>query len=86
VAKIAHEFGAPLIVDNTVATPYLIRPIEWGADVVVHSATKFLSGHGNAIVGALLTLESLIMLNIQSGLRDLMSLISHIMVLFTAKH
>lgn len=53
VAKIAHEFGAPLIVDNTVATPYLIRPIEWGADVVVHSATKFLSGHGNAIVGAI---------------------------------
>ena len=53
VAKIAHEFGAPLIVDNTVASPYLIRPIEWGADVVVHSATKFLSGHGNAIVGAI---------------------------------
>jgi O-acetylhomoserine (thiol)-lyase len=43
----------PLIVDNTVATPYLIRPIEWGADVVVHSATKFLSGHGNAVVGAI---------------------------------
>ena len=53
VAKIAHEFGAPLIVDNTVATPYLIRPIEWGADVVVHSATKFLSGHGNTVVGAI---------------------------------
>ena len=53
VAKIAHENNAPLIVDNTVATPYLIRPIEWGADVVVHSATKFLSGHGNAVVGAI---------------------------------
>ena len=53
VAKIAHEFGAPLIVDNTVASPYLIRPIEWGADVVVHSATKFLSGHGNTVVGAI---------------------------------
>ena len=53
VAKIAHENEVPLIVDNTVATPYLIRPIEWGADVVVHSATKFLSGHGNAVVGAI---------------------------------
>ena len=53
VAKIAHENEVPLIVDNTVATPYLIRPIEWGADVVVHSATKFLSGHGNTVVGAI---------------------------------
>ncbi len=53
VAKVAHEFGVPLIVDNTVATPYTIRPLEHGADVVVHSATKFLSGHGNAVVGAI---------------------------------
>ncbi len=53
VAKVAHEVGVPLIVDNTVATPYLIRPIEFGADVVVHSATKFLSGHGNSVVGAI---------------------------------
>lgn len=53
VAKVAHEIGVPLIVDNTVATPYLIRPIEFGADVVIHSATKFLSGHGNAVVGAI---------------------------------
>ena len=53
VAKVAHENGLPLIVDNTVATPYLIKPIEHGADVVVHSATKFLSGHGNAVVGAI---------------------------------
>jgi O-acetylhomoserine (thiol)-lyase len=53
VAKVAHEFGVPLIVDNTVATPFLIKPIEYGADVVVHSATKFLSGHGNAVVGAI---------------------------------
>jgi len=53
VAKVAHEVGVPLIVDNTVATPYLIKPIEFGADVVVHSATKFLSGHGNAVVGAI---------------------------------
>jgi len=53
VAKIAHENNVPLIVDNTVATPFLIRPIEYGADVVVHSATKFLSGHGTAVVGAI---------------------------------
>jgi O-acetylhomoserine (thiol)-lyase len=53
VASVAHEAGVPLIVDNTVATPYLIRPIEWGADVVVHSATKYLGGHGTAIAGAI---------------------------------
>lgn len=53
VAKVAHDNGVPLIVDNTVATPFTIRPIEHGADVVVHSATKFLSGHGNAVVGAI---------------------------------
>lgn len=53
VARVAHEVGVPLIVDNTVATPFLIRPIEHGADVVIHSATKFLSGHGNAVVGAI---------------------------------
>ncbi len=53
VAAAAHEAGVPLIVDNTVATPYLIRPLEWGADVVVHSATKYLGGHGTAIGGAI---------------------------------
>ena len=53
IAKVAHDHGLPLIVDNTVATPFLIKPIEHGADVVVHSATKFLSGHGNAVVGAI---------------------------------
>ncbi|MCX6454120.1 MAG: bifunctional o-acetylhomoserine/o-acetylserine sulfhydrylase [Actinobacteria bacterium] len=53
VANIAHKNGVPLIVDNTVATPFTIRPIEHGADVVVHSATKFLSGHGNSVVGAI---------------------------------
>ena len=51
VAGIAHESEVPLVVDNTVATPYLVRPLEWGADVVVHSATKFLGGHGTAIGG-----------------------------------
>jgi O-acetylhomoserine (thiol)-lyase len=51
VADIAHEAGLPLIVDNTMATPYLWRPFEHGADIVVHSATKFLGGHGNSIAG-----------------------------------
>ncbi|HET7901054.1 MAG TPA: bifunctional o-acetylhomoserine/o-acetylserine sulfhydrylase [Candidatus Nanopelagicales bacterium] len=53
VAKVAHEVGVPLVVDNTIATPYLIRPIEWGADIVVHSATKYLGGHGTAIAGVI---------------------------------
>ncbi len=53
VAGVAHELGVPLILDNTVATPYLIRPLEWGADVVVHSATKYLGGHGSAIAGVI---------------------------------
>jgi len=52
VARIAHEAGVLLIVDNTLATPYLCRPIEWGADLVVHSTTKFLAGHGHAMGGA----------------------------------
>jgi O-acetylhomoserine (thiol)-lyase len=51
VASVAHECGAPLIVDNTFATPYLCRPAEFGADVVVHSATKFIGGHGTSIGG-----------------------------------
>ena len=53
VSEIAHEAGVPLIVDNTIATPYLIRPFEHGADIVVHSATKFLGGHGTTIGGAI---------------------------------
>ncbi len=51
IARIAHEYGALFIVDNTFGTPYLIRPIEHGADVVVHSATKFIGGHGSALGG-----------------------------------
>jgi O-acetylhomoserine (thiol)-lyase len=51
VADVAHAAGVPLIVDNTVPTPYLLRPLEHGADIVVHSATKFLGGHGTAIAG-----------------------------------
>jgi len=53
VAKVAHDAGVPLIVDNTLASPYLIRPIEWGADIVIHSATKFLGGHGNSMCGVI---------------------------------
>jgi len=51
VAKVAHEAGIPLIIDNTFATPYLCRPFEWGADVVIHSLTKWLGGHGSSIGG-----------------------------------
>ncbi|MGE5390284.1 MAG: homocysteine synthase [Deltaproteobacteria bacterium] len=54
VAQIAHENGIPLIVDNTFATPYLLRPIEFGADIVVHSATKFIGGHGSSIGGVII--------------------------------
>ena len=53
IAKIAKRAGVPLIVDNTLATPYLIRPFEHGADIVIHSATKFLGGHGNSIGGVI---------------------------------
>ncbi|MEY2710447.1 MAG: O-acetylhomoserine sulfhydrylase [Actinomycetota bacterium] len=53
VSKVAHDHGIPLMLDNTVPTPYGIRPIEWGADFVVHSATKFLGGHGTSIAGAI---------------------------------
>src|SRR5580658_1724835 len=51
IAAVAHEHGLPLLVDNTFATPYLCRPIEWGADIVIHSATKFIGGHGTSIGG-----------------------------------
>ncbi len=60
VAAIAHGGGVPLIVDNTFATPYLCRPIEWGADIVIHSATKFIGGHGTSIGGVV----------VESGLFD----------------
>lgn len=60
VAGIAHDHGVPLIVDNTFATPYLCRPLEWGADIVVHSATKFIGGHGTSIGGVV----------VESGLFD----------------
>jgi len=53
LAGLAHEVGVPLIVDNTFASPYLCRPLDWGADIVVHSATKFICGHGTAIAGVI---------------------------------
>lgn len=53
LAKVAHKHNIPLIVDNTIATPYLLRPFEFGADIVVHSATKFLGGHGTSIGGVI---------------------------------
>ena len=53
LAALAHEAGVPLIIDNTFASPYLCRPLEWGADIVVHSATKFICGHGTAIGGVI---------------------------------
>ena len=53
VSGVAHEHGIPLIVDNTIATPYLIQPIAQGADIVVHSATKYLNGHSDVVAGAL---------------------------------
>ena len=53
IAKVAHQHKIPLVVDNTFATPYLVRPIEYGADIVVHSATKFIGGHGTAIGGVI---------------------------------
>jgi O-acetylhomoserine (thiol)-lyase len=54
IAGVAHDVGVPLILDNTVPSPYLIRPLEWGADIVVHSLTKFLGGHGSSIGGAII--------------------------------
>ena len=54
VSTVAHEAGVPLIVDNTIATPYLIQPLAHGADIVVHSATKYLGGHGSAIAGVII--------------------------------
>lgn len=53
IAKVAHKHKIPLVVDNTFATPYLVRPVEYGADIVVHSATKFIGGHGTAIGGVI---------------------------------
>lgn len=53
IAKVAHKYNIPLIADNTIPTPYLLRPFEYGADIIVHSTTKYISGHGNAMGGAI---------------------------------
>lgn len=53
IAEVAHRHGVPLVVDNTLASPYLWRPMEWGADIVIHSATKFIGGHGNSMGGVI---------------------------------
>lgn len=53
VAKVCHDAGVPLVIDSTLATPYLCRPIEWGADIVIHSTTKFIGGHGTSIGGVI---------------------------------
>ena len=53
ISVLAHKHGLPVVVDNTFGTPYLIRPIEYGADIVVHSATKFLGGHGTTLGGVI---------------------------------
>jgi cystathionine gamma-lyase len=57
LAEIAHAHGIPLVVDNTFATPYLCRPIQWGADIVVHSATKFINGHSDMVGGVVVVTE-----------------------------
>ena len=54
LSELAHKHDLPLVIDNTVTTPYMFRPIEWGADIVVHSATKFIGGHGNSIGGVII--------------------------------
>ncbi len=59
VADVAHAHGIPLIIDNTFTTPYLLRPIEYGADIVVHSATKFIGGHGTSIGGVIVDKRTL---------------------------
>ena len=53
IAEVGHSHDIPLMIDNTFATPFLCRPIEWGADIVVHSATKFIGGHGAVIAGVI---------------------------------
>ena len=58
IAKVAHDAGLPLIVDNTLATPYLCRPFEWGADLICHSTTKFLDGHGNSLGGIVVEIRT----------------------------
>jgi len=75
LAEIAHKHGIPLIVDNTVATPFLCKPFELGADIVIHSLTKYIGGHGTTMVGLLLTRASLTGPPTKSVFQCLMNLI-----------
>ncbi|MGZ4134946.1 MAG: trans-sulfuration enzyme family protein, partial [Tumebacillaceae bacterium] len=76
VAKVAHENGAQLVVDNTFATPYLQQPLKWGADVVVHSATKYLGGHGDLIAGVAVGLKAFLDEMRMSTLKDIGAVMS----------
>lgn len=82
----AHRHGVPLIVDNTVATPYLCRPFEHGADIIIHSLTKYIGGHGNSIGGLSLIQVNFLGLNIKIVLKSSihrMSLIMGLIMLST---
>ena len=74
-AEIAHAHKIPLVIDNTFATPYLVRPIEYGADIVVHSATKFIGGHGTTIGGTLIGRQAESFLPLQSQTQVTMALV-----------
>ncbi len=82
-ADLAHKHGLPLIVDNTFATPYYVRPIEYGADIVVHSATKFIGGHGTTIGGIIVDAGTFDYTS-ESG-RGYQSQMSHITVLYSQR-
>ena len=83
IANLAHKYGIPFVVDNTVTTPYLFRPIEHGADIVVHSLTKFIGGHGTSIGGAIV--DSGKLTGAMKSFLNSISLILHIMVLIIGR-
>jgi len=86
LADIAHKHGIPLIVDNTVPTPYLCRPIDFGADIVIHSLTKYMGGHGTTIGGAIVDSGKFDWAKQAKNILCLMSQIPLITVLFIPKH
>ena len=75
IAKIAHAHGLPLVIDNTFGTPYLIRPIEHGADIVVHSATKFIGGHGTTLGGIIVDSGNSVVEQVEKQLNKLIEVI-----------
>ncbi len=85
-ADIAHKHGIPLIVDNTVATPYLCRPIDFGADIVIHSLTKYIDGHGATIGGIIVDSGKFDWSKDPKNILCSMSLTLLIMVLSIPKH